>query len=328
MRVISQICEYWPLKRLAALTDDDVADILASCSSAAESLTTMPPIPQQRSGSITLAGSGPGHPALLTVATLRAIRSADVILADKLVPAAILDLVPRRARVAIARKFPGRSADAQDELQTSALAAAQAGANVLRLKQGDPFMFARGADEALWFRERGFPPRILPGLTSALVAPLAARVAVTSRGVADHVVVASGTATGGAAPRLPGCLGGRTAVLLMALHRLRDVVAALTEDVGDDAKGREGAAWPTDTPCVVVERASCRDQRVVRTSLRDVCAAVDELGSRPPGLLIVGAACETLTKRDGPWTVEEGCDEFEHFADWAIGDAALWTQGE
>jgi uroporphyrin-III C-methyltransferase len=74
-----------------------------------------------------------------------------------------------------------------------------------------------------------------------------------------------------------------------------------------------------------VERASCRDQRVVRTSLRHVCAAVDELGSRPPGLLVVGAACEALHKHGGAWAVEEGCDEFEQLADWAIGDEALWT---
>jgi uroporphyrin-III C-methyltransferase len=326
MRIISQICEYWPLKRLAALTDEDVADMLISCTTAAETDVSTPPVPKQQRGSITLAGSGPGHPALLTIATLRAMRTADVILADKLVPSAVLDLAPRRALVTIARKFPGRSTDAQDELQAAALAAAQAGRRVLRLKQGDPFLFARGADEARWFGERGFRARVLPGLTSALAGPLAAGVPVTSRGVADHVVVASGTAAGGAAARMPGRVAGRTAVLLMALHRLRGVVAALTADEPKGGEGeREGAAWPADTPCAVVERASCRDQRVVRTSLRHVCAAVDELGSRPPGLLVVGAACEALHKHGGAWAVEEGCDEFEQLADWAIGDEALWT---
>ena len=113
----------------------------------------------------------------------------------------------------------------------------------------------------------------------------------------------------------------------MALHRLRGVVAALTGD-GAAEKEREGAAWPADTPCAVVERATCRDQRVVRTSLRHVCAAVDELGSRPPGLLVLGGACEALAKHEGAWAVEEGCDEFENLADWAIGDEALWTRGE
>ncbi|KAG4219947.1 hypothetical protein PC116_g31574, partial [Phytophthora cactorum] len=103
MRWLSQICEYWPLKRLAAITDEDVANILKSY----DDLASSSPIGKSSSagggnsnnnnntgnrGRIILAGSGPGHPDLLTRATHKAIQSADLVLADKLVPAGVLDL--------------------------------------------------------------------------------------------------------------------------------------------------------------------------------------------------------------------------------------------
>ena len=83
--------------------------------------------------------------------------------------------------------------------------------------------------------------------------------------------------------------------------------------VENDEDGLGKGAWPKETPCAVIERASCHDQRVVRTTLEYVCAAVEEEGSRPPGLLVVGWACDVLAKpaKDGRrWTVEEGFREF------------------
>ncbi|KAK3114395.1 uroporphyrin-III C-methyltransferase, partial [Teratosphaeriaceae sp. CCFEE 6253] len=125
MRWLAQICEYWPMRRLAAITDDDVDAILLSykfdsvMAPSAESKPLLSPAAldaRRNRGRIILAGSGPGHPDLLTTATLKAIRGADLILADKLVPAPVLELVPRRTPVQIARKFPGNADAAQDEL--------------------------------------------------------------------------------------------------------------------------------------------------------------------------------------------------------------------
>ena len=94
----------------------------------------------------------------------------------------------------------------------------------------------------------------------------------------------------------------RTVVFLMALHRL----SSLTESLVNDKK-----RWPKETPCAVLERASCPDQRVIRTTLECVCAAVEEEGSRPPGLLVVGKACEVLWNGKQKWVVEEGFKGFE-----------------
>ena len=415
MRWLAQVCEYWPLKRLAAITDDDVEAVLrsypgASAGSAGsagpadaeqqqqqqqqqQNRTNPNPKPRCASpplGRVILAGSGPGHPDLLTRATYKAIQAADVVLADKLVPAGVLDLIPRRTPVTIARKFPGNAERAQEELLEQALEGVRAGRTVLRLKQGDPFVYGRGGEEVAFFRSRGLGDRVLvlPGLTSSLCAPLFAGIPPTQRDVADQVLVCTGTGKQGRAPRPPEYVASRTVVFLMALHRIEGLVAELTgyteeeeeeeeeyeeeleeqgeggEEEQEDAHQREkkrvnetsqhetstdtqqqnergsststgrrssGSSsnsssttprprprprmrrrrrtlWPATTPCAVVERASCPDQRVIRTTLRFVAEAVEQEGSRPPGLLVVGRACEALhaPEKGRSWVVEDG----------------------
>jgi uroporphyrin-III C-methyltransferase len=336
MRWMAQICEYWPLKRLSAISDEDVETILTSYRVSTASTGTLEPtstelddrISTRRRGKIILAGSGPGNPELLTLATLNAMKAADIILADKLVPAPILDLIPRRTTVHIARKFPGNADAAQDELLEMGLASLREKKTVLRLKQGDPYLFGRGGEEVTWFRQRGFSPIVLPGITSALSAPLFADVPVTMRDVADQVLVCTGTGRKGAMPVMPEHVESRTVVFLMALHRLVDLVRNLTTDVEtQSSSSKENAPitsrklWPIDTPCTIVERASCRDQRVIRSTLRHVCAAVEELGSRPPGLLVLGRACGALRGTEERWVVEEGFAGLDDFGDFGSNGA-------
>ncbi|OIW31204.1 uroporphyrinogen-III C-methyltransferase [Coniochaeta ligniaria NRRL 30616] len=319
MRWLSQVCEYWPLKRLAAVSDADVDAILQSYHNTTDAQASSSPLhsdgrasPSPKLGRIILAGSGPGHPDLLTRATHKAILAADVILADKLVPAGVLDLIPRRTTVHIARKFPGNADRAQEELLSQALGAVREGKTVLRLKQGDPFVYGRGGEEVEFFRQEGLGERVvvLPGVTSALSAPLFAGVPVTQRDVADQVLVCTGTGKKGVAPAPPEWVESRTVVFLMALHRIGGLVGELTrrlvEGAGEKEEGRR--LWPLDTPCAVVERASCPDQRVIRTTLRYVEEAIEQEGSRPPGLLVVGRACEALytPEKGRSWVVEDG----------------------
>ncbi|KXT08696.1 hypothetical protein AC579_7586 [Pseudocercospora musae] len=307
MRWLAQICEYWPLRRLAAITDEDVEQILRAYKQEAVSSPvgeekapiSIATIDARRNrGRIILAGSGPGHPDLLTTATLKAIRSADLILADKLVPAPVLELVPRRTPIKIARKFPGNADQAQNELHSMALEAIQQGQTVLRLKQGDPYLYGRGAEEVAFFREHGYEAMVLPGVTSSLSGPLFAQIPVTHRSVSDQVLVCTGTGRKGASPNPPAYLWNQTVVFLMALHRLHDLITSLVD--------HETTPYPPTTPCAVIERASCPDQRVIRTTLEEVCAAIEEEGSRPPGLLVVGNACEVLQKPVQKWIVEDG----------------------
>lgn len=359
MRWLAQVCEYWPLKRLAAISDDDVEAVLRSYSGSTSTSTSTLGIGGSEDGRsnassasirgrIILAGSGPGHPDLLTRATYKAIQSADLILADKLVPEGVLDLIPRRTPVSIARKFPGNADKAQEELLEQAIAGVRQGKVVLRLKQGDPFIYGRGGEEVEYFRQNGLGDRVvvLPGITSSLSAPLFAGIPPTQRDVADQVLVCTGTGKKGKPPTPPEFVASRTVVFLMALHRITGLVTELTqhlpselektgtttttETIPDGANPAEDVVhqmietsdvaqpvkatrslWPRSTPCAVIERASCPDQRVIRTTLEFVAEAIEAEGSRPPGLLVVGRACEALytPEKGRSWIVEEGFKE-------------------
>lgn len=318
MRWLTQICEYWPLRRLASITDADIDTLFREFAASSPSKigpTSTASTPERKPGRIILAGSGPGNPDLLTRAAHKAIQSADLILADKLVPAPILDLVPRRATIHIARKFPGNADKAQEELLELGLAGLQAGKVVVRIKQGDPYIYGRGGEEYDFFRAHGFIPSVLPGITSALSAPLFAAIPATHRGVADQVLICTGTGRKGAPLDPPEFVASRTLVLLMSLHRLSGLVSDLT------SKG-----YPADLPVAVLERASCPDQRVIRTSLEHVCAAVEEEGSRPPGLLVVGNACKVLMKYEQRWVVEEGFHGLDNLG--SEGELELGRVGE
>lgn len=313
---LAQVCEYWPLKAISSLTKLDIGKILSE-EKHLKRPNSLPSKTPTKIGRIILAGTGPGHPDLVTRATLKAMKTADLVLADKLVPVEILDLIPSNVPIQIARKFPGNAEAAQQELQDACIAAAQAGKCVLRLKQGDPFVYGRGGEEVECFRKAGLGDRVsvLPGITSALCAPLLAGIPTTQRGVADQVLVCTGMGRKGNVPSPPDFCPSRTTIFLMALHRIHDLVRQLTVREGkvDSRPGSESETssrtpWPCDTPCAVIERASCPDQRVIRSTLQHVAEAVETEGSRPPGLLVVGATCNSLCGRDenSKWSVEEG----------------------
>lgn len=292
---LAHMCEHWPLAKLCSLSTSDLHAALADFT------PTLPPSNGASNGSssgcgrIWLVGAGPGAPDLLTASAIAIIGSADVILADKLVPAQVLALASRNADTHIARKFPGHADEAQQELLDLGLRALRQGKRVVRLKQGDPFIYGRGGEEMEFFTAMRFPPSIVPGISSALCAPLCALIPPTHRAVADQVLICTATGRGGSSPDLPDYKASRTTIFLMALHRLSDLVQAL-----------HALKWPGVLPCSVIERATCPDQRVVRTTLQHVVEAVDAVGSRPPGLLVVGWACHVLADHgDARWAMED-----------------------
>jgi uroporphyrin-III C-methyltransferase len=155
MHWLAQICEYWSLDRLAALSDRDMEGLLniynndegyESLEGSNQAIMSHLPtasgqldnIPMEmttpKTGSLTLVGSGPGDPSLLTVAAVNAIKDADLVLADKIVPAEVIALV--KCELQIARKFPGNADTAQNEFNQEALKAMAEGKKVVRLKQG------------------------------------------------------------------------------------------------------------------------------------------------------------------------------------------------
>lgn len=174
MKWVAQVSEYWPIARLAYMSEDEMKLILSGDSpktsyftpapieSSLHNLTLSPP---QKKGRILLVGSGPGHPSLLTVATQNALtKYADLVLSDKLVPAAVLALIPARVEVRIARKFPGNAEGAQSEMMDAAVEAARRGLTVIRVRSRShsypsEYLFRHtvetGRPGRVWPRRRG-----------------------------------------------------------------------------------------------------------------------------------------------------------------------------
>ncbi|CAM9015103.1 unnamed protein product [Wickerhamomyces anomalus] len=245
-RWLSQVVEYYPFSKLASLSIDDLSTAYHNSNNNEQTNNNQGATPSQ-------IGAGPGSVSLLTLGALSEINTADIVLADKLVPQQVLDLIPSKTERFIARKFPGNAEAAQEEL-------------------------------------------LQMGITSALSSTVNSKIPATQRDVADQVLICTGTGRRGVLPNLPEFVKSRTTVFLMALHRISDLVPELI------AKG-----WDPKVPATIVERSSCPDQRITRTRLEDLVDAVEAIGSRPPGLLVVGYACEVLNKPlTERWVVEEG----------------------
>ncbi|EKU20334.1 uroporphyrinogen 3 C-methyltransferase [Nannochloropsis gaditana CCMP526] len=246
------------------------------------SLTPSPgPSPPQ--GRITLVGAGPGDPDLLTLAAIRAMATADLVVADRLIPPEMLKLVTGNLK--IAGKRPGCADAAQKEIYQWVRDGMAARQHVVRLKIGDPFLFGRGGEEVLEFREKlGVDPEIIPGVSSAFAAPLLAAIPVTHRGVSNQVYVCTGFGKGGDRPYLAPFYVNQTAVFLMAVGRLRELTRQLTSVAG----------YPEETPVAIVEQASTPRQRTVVATLDKIAAVAERVRVTAPAVVVVGEVVRVL----------------------------------
>jgi uroporphyrin-III C-methyltransferase len=218
---------------------------------------------------VALVGAGPGDPGLITVRGLELLRSCDAVVYDRLVAAELVDEAPADA-LRICRD--GLDQEAVDRL----LVALGGELDVVRLKGGDPFVFGRGAEEALALAQAAVPFEIVPGVSSLAAVPAAAGIPVTHRGLSDRVTIATAHAADGSEPDYaPLAAAGGTLVLFMGLGRL----AAL-------ADGLIAAGLPSDTPAAVVSRGTLPDQSTATASLAEI--AEEAAGLPGPALVIVG----------------------------------------
>ena len=141
------------------------------------------------SGRVAFVGAGPGDPGLLTARALELIASADVILYDRLIPSQALAGARADAECRYVGKEGGGPFVPQEETELLMLKRARAGALVVRLKGGDPFVFGRGGEEALALRAAGIPFEVVPGITAGVAASAYAGIPVTHRGLASAVAL-------------------------------------------------------------------------------------------------------------------------------------------
>jgi len=235
-------------------------------------------------GKCRLVGAGPGDTALLTLAARQALVEADIVIADLLVSPETLKLV--KGKLVMSRKYKGCANKAQDELHRWTLQALKEGKDVVRIKGGDPFLYGRGAEEIEVFRKAGFQVQVIPGISSCLAAPLAAGIAVTTRGVADQLIVATGHGMNDTIPRdIAPYYAGRTTVYLMSVSRMQQLMQKLTEP---------HIGYPSKTPVAVIERATTANQRVVYGCVEDIARICAAEGVESPATIVVGRAARAL----------------------------------
>ena len=233
-------------------------------------------------GGVALVGGGPGDPELITVRGRRLLAHADVVVADRLAPQELLAELPPQVEVIDAAKIPYGRAMAQHAINEVLIDRAKAGKFVVRLKGGDPFVFARGYEEVLACADAGIPVTVVPGVTSAIGVPALAGVPVTHRAVTHEFVVVSGHVAPGHPESLVNwnalaALSG-TIVLLMAVERIELFAKVLLEG------GR-----PADTPVLVVQQGTTTAQRTLRATLHDAAERIREDGIRPPAIIVIGS---------------------------------------
>ncbi len=229
-------------------------------------------------GKVWLVGAGPGDPGLLTVRGLRALESADVIVADRLGARGVLDGlategVTLEAEVVDVGKLPGHHAVPQDAINALLVHLAREGKTVVRLKGGDPYVFGRGGEELAHCQDAGVDVEVVPGITSAISVPAIAGIPVTHRGLATAFTVVTGH------DQIRELGGGRdhTVVLLMGIGTLANAAMTLS-------RGERGA----DCPVAIIEDGYGAGQRVTVGTLATIAHQAALRSVRSPAVVIVG----------------------------------------
>ncbi len=232
-------------------------------------------------GKLFLVGAGPGAPDLLTLRAQRLLQTADVIVHDALVPEDVIVMGRRDAQRISVGKLKGRHSIAQRQINEILVRLVAEGKRVVRLKAGDPMVFGRAGEEIAALRSAGLTYEIVPGVTAAFAAAADSAVALTRRGVASHLILATGHGADGGEPEGWESIAaaGGTVALYMGKSVADRIVARLL------AAGLDAA-----TPVVAVENAGRSDRRLLAGVLRELPALARRADITGPVLILLGPA--------------------------------------
>ncbi|MCS6879311.1 MAG: uroporphyrinogen-III C-methyltransferase [Geminicoccaceae bacterium] len=235
---------------------------------------------------VYLVGAGPGDPELLTLKAARLLQLADVVVHDRLVSEGVLALVQPRARRIDVGKAPGRHPLAQVEINELLVRLAAPDRVVVRLKGGDPFVFGRGGEEALFLLRRGIRVEVVPGITAASGCAATALIPLTHRGFASGVRFVAGHCREDAPLELDwrGLADpDTTLVVYMGLARIEEIARRLI------AHG-----LPPATPAAAIAEGTTARERVERGTLATIAERVRAARLSSPVLFVIGRVVEVL----------------------------------
>ncbi|SEJ03448.1 uroporphyrin-III C-methyltransferase [Sphingobium sp. AP50] len=233
-------------------------------------------------GEVWLVGAGPGDPDLLTRKAEKLIAAAEIIFYDALVGSCILDLIPAHVEKISVGKRSGRHSKDQQTIDQMLVAAALAGKRVVRLKGGDPAMFARATEEITALRAIGATVHICPGITAASAVAASAGLSLSLRGIARRVQFITAHSRRGQALDLDWAALADPACTL-AIYMGRDAAPELS-------RALIAAGLPGTTPVLVTCDASLPQEQRLRTRLDLLPIVVEAFAQDRPTLILIGEA--------------------------------------
>ena len=235
-------------------------------------------------GKVYLVGAGPGDPKLLTIKAMELLSKADVVVYDRLVGESILKFAPKTARKIYVGKRSGKHEVPQDKINELLANTALEGKVVVRLKGGDPFLFGRGGEEAEILLEKNVPFEVVPGVTSAIAAPMYAGIPLTHRDYASSVAIVTGHRAGDSGKpvnwsKLANAVD--TIVILMGIESLEAIVAKLVEGGLDPNK-----------PVAIIQQGTTKNQKSILGKLSNIVDEAEKNNVKPPAVVVIGEVTE------------------------------------
>jgi uroporphyrin-III C-methyltransferase len=232
-------------------------------------------------GKVFICGAGPGDPDLLTLKSMKLLKTCKVVLYDRLVGNNIVKLIPETSKKIYVGREEGDPSFHQDNTNKIMKKYAKKGEKVLRLKGGDPFIFGRGGEEAEFLREHNIQYEIVPGVTSPIASAIYAGIPLTHRQFSSSIAIVTGheaTEKGQASvhwEKLPDAVD--TIIIMMGIGQLRRISTRLIR-----------AGMSKDTDVAIIENGATSKQRVVTGTLENIIDLSRKAGIKPPAIIIIG----------------------------------------